>query len=57
MTEKGISESIEKLDLGQINQVTGHYDARGLSFGIVVSRYNGELTAQLLENAVKALIR
>ena len=35
--------------------LTGHVDARGLHVGIVVSRFNAEITEALLQGAVDAL--
>ncbi|HKJ83793.1 MAG TPA: 6,7-dimethyl-8-ribityllumazine synthase [Mariprofundaceae bacterium] len=35
--------------------LSGHVDARGLSIGIVVSRFNGEITRALLDGALSAL--
>jgi 6,7-dimethyl-8-ribityllumazine synthase len=43
------------LDLGDVLQVVGSLDARGLRFGIAVSRYNHDLTSQLVRGAVDAL--
>jgi len=35
--------------------LSGHVDAAGLSIGIVVSRFNGDITEALLDGAVSAL--
>jgi len=55
--EKGIKESIEltNIDFGDCGVIKGELDAEGLNFGIVVSRFNMELTGQLLKSAVDCL--
>ncbi|MGC9797305.1 6,7-dimethyl-8-ribityllumazine synthase [Fervidobacterium riparium] len=35
----------------------GHYDGKGLKFGIVVSRFNSTVTERLLEGALDCLLR
>jgi 6,7-dimethyl-8-ribityllumazine synthase len=40
-----------------IRQTSGHLDGRGLSFGIVASRFNGRLVEPLIAGAVDALVR
>ncbi|MBN2498401.1 MAG: 6,7-dimethyl-8-ribityllumazine synthase [Deltaproteobacteria bacterium] len=37
--------------------IEGHYDARGLKVGIVVSRFNSFISERLLEGALDALLR
>jgi 6,7-dimethyl-8-ribityllumazine synthase len=39
----------------QVRKIQGSRSARGLKFGIVVSRFNEALTRELLDNALKAL--
>ncbi len=38
-----------------VNMIEGPLDARGMKFGIVVSRFNGAVTERLLEGALEAL--
>jgi len=37
--------------------IEGELQAKGLKFGVVVSRFNDFITARLLEGAVDALVR
>jgi 6,7-dimethyl-8-ribityllumazine synthase len=55
--QKNIKESItpQDIDLGAIGMVMGELDADGFRFGIVVSRFNDELTGQLLKSALDCL--
>jgi len=55
--EKGINENIElpDIDFGECGVIKGKLDAAGLNFGIVVSRFNMDLTGQLLKSAVDCL--
>jgi 6,7-dimethyl-8-ribityllumazine synthase len=39
------------------NYIEGHLDAAGLSFGILVSRFNSFISERLLEGALDALLR
>jgi len=39
----------------QANEIRGTYDASGMRFGIVVSRFNGFITERLLAGAIEAL--
>ena len=53
-TIRGISKMAEKLEP---NKISGELTARGLRFGIVVSRFNSFITERLLAAAVDALER
>jgi 6,7-dimethyl-8-ribityllumazine synthase len=55
--EKGIKQDgvIRVPDL-PVRQITGSYDAAGIRVAVIVSRFNQELTAQLAESAVSALL-
>lgn len=48
-------EEITLLQLGSVRQIAGRLIAKGLSFGIVASRFNEELTHALVEAAVACL--
>ncbi len=52
---KGISKSIDRIEGIDANQTVGHLDASGMRFGIVVSRFNDELTSELCRSAVQCL--
>ncbi len=54
---KGISDNPadDRPDLGGIRQIGGGMDADGMTFGIAVSRFNGALTRELLQAAVRVL--
>ncbi len=39
------------------NYIEGNLDAKGLSFGIIVSRFNSFISDRLLEGAIDALVR
>lgn len=39
------------------NYIEGSLDAKGLSFGIIVSRFNSFISDRLLEGAIDALVR
>lgn len=52
---KGISNEIEPIgDIGA-RQIVGALDASGMRFGIIVSRFNDELTNELARSAVQCL--
>lgn len=55
--QKNIKESMPppEIDSGAVDMVMGELDAGGLRFGIVVSRFNDELTSQLLKSALDCL--
>lgn len=52
---KGITKQIDKIDGIGAQQVVGSLDASGLRFGIVVSRFNDELTNALCRSAYHCL--
>jgi len=52
---KGISKEIESIKGINIKQVLGDLDARGMRFGIVVARFNDELTDELARSAFQCL--
>jgi len=52
---KGIKSEIELIDGVGESQVVGNLDASGMRFGIVVSRFNGELTNELARSAFQCL--
>ncbi len=52
---KGISKEIEKIGGIGARQVVGTLDASGMRFGIVVSRFNDELTNVLAMSAYQCL--
>ncbi|MCK5676304.1 MAG: 6,7-dimethyl-8-ribityllumazine synthase [Verrucomicrobia bacterium] len=52
---KGIRKSIDRIDGVEANQTVGNLDASGMRFGIVVSRFNDELTDELCRSAVQCL--
>lgn len=52
---KGISSEIDKIgDIGA-RQVVGNLDASGMRFGLVVARFNDELTDELARSAYRCL--
>ncbi len=54
---KGISKAIEPIgDMGA-RQVVGTLDASGMRFGIVVSRFNDQLTDALCRSAYQCLVK
>lgn len=53
---KGIDHHIDRIEGIDAGQVVGRLDASGLRFGIIVSRFNDELTSELARNAFDALI-
>lgn len=57
--QKGIKTEIElpKIDLGRADVLHGEMDASGFRFAVVVSRFNIELTSQLLRSAKDCLCR
>lgn len=59
MAAKGISKEVESplVDSGNTPQIVGSLDAHGLRFGIVASRYNEELTRDLVSDALGVLTR
>lgn len=52
---KGISKTIEPINGVDAKQVVGNLNASGMRFGIVVSRFNDELTNELCRSAVQCL--
>lgn len=52
---KGISKEIDPIEGIETKQVRGNLDASGMRFGIVVSRFNDELTNELCRSAVQCL--
>jgi 6,7-dimethyl-8-ribityllumazine synthase len=54
---KGINRDIEGIDGIEARQVLGSLDASGMRFGIVVSRFNDELTGELARSAYRCLIQ
>lgn len=54
---KGIRNQIDPIGGVDARQVLGTTDAEGLRFGIVVSRFNSELTDELARSACACLIR
>jgi 6,7-dimethyl-8-ribityllumazine synthase len=52
---KGISNTIDRIEGIAARQVVGALDASGMRFGIVVSRFNDELTSELCRSAVQCL--
>lgn len=52
---KGISKTIDPIDGIGANQVLGSLDASGMRFGIVVARFNDELTNELARSAFQCL--
>jgi len=54
---KGISEGIGPIGEIGANQIVGNLDAGGMRFGIVVARFNAELTDELCRSAYRCLTR
>ena len=54
---KGIKNEIEPIEGIGAHQVLGNLDASGMRFGIVVSRFNDELTNELCRSAYHCLER
>jgi 6,7-dimethyl-8-ribityllumazine synthase len=54
---KGISNEIGKIEGIEARQVVGALDAAGMRFGIVVSRFNDELTNALATSAFQCLVK
>jgi len=52
---KGITKNIDPISGIDAPQVAGSLDAEGLRFGIVVSRFNSELTDELCRSAFQCL--
>jgi 6,7-dimethyl-8-ribityllumazine synthase len=52
---KGISKTVEPIAAIGARQVVGNLDASGMRFGIVVARFNDELTDQLAISAFQCL--
>jgi 6,7-dimethyl-8-ribityllumazine synthase len=52
---KGISNEIDRIDGIAARQVVGSLDASGMRFGIVVARFNDELTGELARSACRCL--
>ncbi len=53
---KGISKSINPIGGIDAKQILGNLDASGMRFGIVVARFNDELTDELARSAVDCLV-
>ena len=54
---KGITTEIEKIDGIGAHQVVGNLDASGMRFGIVVSRFNDQLTNELCTSVYQCLVK
>ena len=54
---KGITKEIDKIGGIGAPQVTGSLDASGMRFGIVVSRFNDQLTNALCTSAYQCLVQ
>ncbi|MEN7972625.1 MAG: 6,7-dimethyl-8-ribityllumazine synthase [Verrucomicrobiota bacterium] len=54
---KGITNEIDKIEGIDTKQVLGNLDAAGMRFGIVVSRFNNELTDELARSACQCLAK
>jgi 6,7-dimethyl-8-ribityllumazine synthase len=54
---KGISTSIDPIGGIGARQVLGSLDASGMRFGIVVARFNEELTNELARSAYQCLVK
>lgn len=54
---KGISNQIESIKDIDVRQVVGTLDASGLRFGVVVSRFNDELTNELAKSTCACLLK
>lgn len=54
-TRKGGGPGKAEAESGRVRIIEGSVDGRGLSIGIVVSRFNEEVTADLLKGALSAL--
>ncbi|WP_372796128.1 6,7-dimethyl-8-ribityllumazine synthase [Pontiella sp.] len=52
---KGISKTIEPIGGIGANQIVGDLDASGMRFGMVVARFNDELTDELARSAYQCL--
>jgi 6,7-dimethyl-8-ribityllumazine synthase len=52
---KGIEHRIERIEGLDAGQILGSLDASGMRFGIVVSRFNDELTDELARSAFRCL--
>ncbi len=52
---KGISKSIDPIGGIGANQVLGDLDAAGMRFGVVVARFNDQLTDELARSAYQCL--
>ena len=52
---KGITKEIEEISNLEASQLVGSLDASGMRFGIIVSRFNNELTDELCRSAVQCL--
>ncbi len=52
---KGIKNEIEPVSGVEAHQIVGNLDAVGMRFGIVVARFNDELTSELCRSAVQCL--
>ena len=54
---KGITNASEKIGGSGAHQVVGNLDATGMRFGIVVSRFNDQLTNELCTSAYQCLLK
>lgn len=54
---KGISKTIDPIEGVDAKQILGNLDASGMRFGIVVARFNDELTNALCRSAVDCLLK
>lgn len=52
---KGISKQLDGIEGLDVRQVVGSLDATGMRFGVVVSRFNDELTNALCRSACQCL--
>jgi 6,7-dimethyl-8-ribityllumazine synthase len=57
MMGKGISKEIGPVSGVEVRQTVGALDASGLRFGLVVARFNDELTDELCRSAVGCLLK
>ena len=57
MVGKGIGNAIEPIDGIDARQMVGKLDAAGMRFGMVVARFNDELTNALATSAYQCLIQ
>ena len=53
---KGISKEIESIGGIDARQILGNLNAAGMRFGVIVARFNDELTNELARSAVNCLV-